>query len=321
MSDAGAPIEGRGGPSWMQGGPARLATPSTVTQQPPTHFIGSTTDATPGSSEVLFSARYSRNGTTPIAYMIVAFAAMAAAWWAIDWSAVTAEATEPVRSSEWWTSITSVLLPGEDLRLVSFSQFRMWVAIALLVLAAGSVAVWIGRIGGNVRPSHAPFGVFVPLIALPAWWLLPLTSGATSDPTRSRSDLLLRYLVAFGILFTQFLLLRWPALNRIWRAGHLRYDLASIVLWLPMMIPWMVLFASNAFTYLAIGDDGAIADSAWRPTSAMLDWARNVTRASSIGIVILLVAVSVAQHLGMAKDRRDDDAGRLGPDAVQQPVS
>lgn len=322
MSDSEVPARGRGGPSWLQGGPVqRTASPAAVTQQPPTHFLAYTTNATPGSSEELFAARFSRNGITPIPFMVVAFAGMAAAWWALDWSKITAEATDPVRSSEWWTNITSVLLPGEDLRAGSFSDVRMWVALGLLMLAAGLLALWIGRIGTNVRTGHAPFGTFLPLLAFPAWWLLPLTIGATSDPTRSRSDQLLRYLVAFAILFAQFLLVRWPTLNRIWRAGHLRYDLASIILWLPMMIPWMLLFASNAFTYLAIGDDGTFADSSWRPTETMLDWARNTTRVTGIGILLLLVVVSVAQHLGMAKDRRDDDGGRLGPNAVQQPVA
>lgn len=315
MTDDQVPAGNGGGPSWLQGGPSRSLSPAAVLSTappPPTYFQGAG-GATPGSSDDLFSARYSRNGITPIPFMILAFAAMAAAWWALDWSTIAKGATDPVRSSEWWVNITSVLLPGEDLRAGSYSQFRMWVALALLMLAAGVLALWIGRIGTNVRSGHAPFGAFLPLIAFPAWWLLPVTIGSTGTANRSSSDELLRYLVGFGILFAQFLLMRWPTLNRIWRAGRLRYDLASIVLWLPMMIPWMMVFASSAFTFFIAGGDGKVSDSTWRPTPTMLDWARNITRVTSVGILILLVVVSVMQHIGMARDRADDAAGRQRP--------
>jgi hypothetical protein len=258
-------------------------------------------------------------GVVPVPFMIVALATMAAAWWAVEWSKITPEATDPVRSSEWWVNITAVLLPSEfavtgvDTRVGSYSQFRMWVALGLLILAAVTIALWIGRIGNNVRTGHAPFGAFLPIVAFPAWWLLPLTIGITSDTGRSQSDLLLRFLVAFAMLFTQFLIMRWPTLNRIWRAGRLRYDLASIILWLPMMIPWMMFLASTSFTLLVIGEDERFSDSSWQPTPAMLDWARALTIASSVGILLLLIVVSVAQHLGMAQDRVDDNNARLVP--------
>lgn len=320
MADDEVPAGDSGGPSWLQGGPRRLASPAAVlAEPPPTQFKGAI-GAKPGSSEDLFSARYSRNGITPIPFMIVSFVAMGAAWWAIDWSEIAPGATDPVRSSEWWINVTSVLLPGEDLRAGSYSTFRMAVALGLLVFAAIVLALWIGRIGSNVRSGHAPFGAFLPIVAFPAWWLLPVTIGITGDASRSRSDIMLRYLVAFAILFTQFLIVRWPTLNRIWRAGHLRYDLASIILWLPMMIPWSMIFLSTAFTYLAIGEDGKVSDSTWRPTEGMLDWARWLTRASGIGLLILLVVVTILQHIGMEKDKADDNADRAQPIAVRIPV-
>lgn len=256
-----------------------------------------------------YTLLYSRTGSTPIPYLVAAFAAMGAAWWAYGWSEVTPEAVDPVRTSEWWTNITSVLLPGEDLRLASYSPVRMGITLALMVLAALVIAMWIGRVGTNVRTEHAPFGAFLPLVAFPAWWLLPISIGLTDGTSRSRSDLLVRFLVAFAILFAQFLLLRWPTLNRMWRAGHLPYDLASILLWLPMMIPWSMFMLSTAFTALA-SEAGEPGDSAWQPTSAMVDWARGLTRATGAAILVLLVVVSVAQHLGLQKDRAADRVRR-----------
>ena len=309
-----APVAPRGGPSWMQGGPGAVRRPpSVVSSAPPTVYVGETGShgPRPGSADELFTARFSRTGRSPIPYGAVALVAAAVAWWAVAQARWDASAPgRPVRS-EWWVNVTAVLLPGQDISLRLYSEQRMWIAIGALVATAVLWAVWIGRIGGNVRQGHGPFGAALPLVALPAWWLLPLALGDTTVAAGSRSELMLRYLIAFAVLFAQFLLLRWPTLNRIWRAGHLPYDLASIVLWLPMMIPWMMIFASNAFTLLAIGDDGDPADSVWLPTRAMVDWAQWTTRLTGIGIVALLVVVSVVQHQGLAADRRRDDEARL----------
>jgi hypothetical protein len=58
-------------------------------------------------------------------------------------------------------------------------------------------------------------------------------------------------------------------------------------------------------------DEGEpISDSPWIPTEAMVDWARWTGRATSIGLLVLLVVVAIAQHQGIAKDRADVDATR-----------
>ena len=306
MSEGEAQRTGTKGPLSL-GGPPAATSPSMLAPAPPTRFAGAT-GSDRGANDVV-SARYSRNGVSPIPFMVISFVAMFASWWAMAWSKVTSEATDPVRTSEWWVNITSVLLPGEDLRAGSFSTFRMQVTLAILIVTAIAVAVWIGRLGTNLRTAHNPFGSFLPLATYPAWWLLPITIGITADD-RTRGDAMLRYLIAFGILFAQFLLLRWPVTNRIWRAGRLPYDLASIVLWLPMMIPWSMLFISNVYTFLVIGETGPRSDSSWLPTSTMRDWARWTTRASGIGLLILLVVVSVMQELGMRRDRAEAEATR-----------
>ena len=323
MTDSDVPVRADGGASAHQPAPlprvasgASSASPSVPAVNPPTRF-GGIAGTEPGSTEDLLGSRFSRTGSSPIAYLAVALVAIAASWWAMDWSKLTAGATNPSGASEWWVNISSVLLPGEDARFGFYSEFRMRLALGLLIVAGIAVALWIGRIGSNLRPGQAPFGAFLPVVALPAWWLLPLTIGITSDSTRSTADLLVRYLVAFAILFAQFLLLRWPTLNRIWRAGHIRYDLISIILWLPMMIPWMIWMGANIYTFITIGDSGTVADSKWIPTPAMLDWARWVSRASGLGILLLLLVVSVLQHEGMRLDRSEEDARRLARRTVR----
>lgn len=313
MTDSGLPVGTGGGPRFLRGrdagaaqvdGPVALAGASA-----PTTFIG-TQGVESNRPEELFANRYARSGSTPVPHMIVAVAALVGSWWAVQWAQWDSSAPGALHTSEWWTNVTAVLIPAEDVGTGAYSPFRMWVTLATLTFAALAVIVWIGRIGSNVRPGSAPFGSVLPALAFPAWWMLPITINATATDTRSRSDLMIRYLVAFAILFGQFLLLRWPTLNRIWRAGRLRYDLASIVLWLPMMIPWSMIMLSYAVTYLTMGEDGAFADSGWRPTQAMADWATWLTRASGIGLVLLLVVVTGRQHVGMHADYLDDQANR-----------
>ncbi len=313
MSEPDAPGEVRGGPSWRHNAPAAalyssqgLTAPSPGAV-PPVAVFGAR-----GASDVdrHYQLRYTRAAVSAIPHLLSSLALLAAAWWALRWSRPIAGAPDPVRSSEWWTNITSVLLPGEDIRLGSYSWSRMWITLALLVLAASAVLAWMGRIGRNLRSSQQPFGPTLALLAFPAWWLLPISIGVTSDSDRSREDLLVRFLLAFAVLFAQFLLLRWPVLNRIWRAGRMPYDLVSIVLWLPMMILWMVFFAANVFTLVTVGERGTVADSSWRPTTAMLDWARGTTRATAIATLVLLIVVTIMQHIGLRRDRAAGEARR-----------
>lgn len=321
MTDGEAPTEARGGPSWRRHETLGAPAPASPPNAPPgvRSPAAVTLDASPDDDE-LYHPRYSRNSGTALPYLVVAFVLMGAAWWGMRWSTLKPGAPDPVRTSEWWTNITAVLLPGEDIRFASYSQSRMWIALSLLLLAAAAVMAWIGRIGTNLRTNQQPFGSVLPAITFPAWWILPISIGITTDSDRSRQDLLVRFLLAFGALFAQFLLLRWPLLNRIWRAGRLPYDLASIVLWLPMMVAWSMYLCSTIFTLLAIGEDGSYADSAWRPTPAMVDWARYLTRATGVGILVLLVVVTIAQHIGLAKDRVAADASRERSRAERLPL-
>ena len=284
------------------------APPAVLNAAPPTAFQGVAGTGSPRDGEDLFTNRFAHTGRSPVPFMVVALVATAAAGWAVTWAEWTVRAPEPFQTSEWWTNVTAVLIPSEDHLAGAYSDGRMWVAIGLLVLATAAIAAWIGRIGTNVKPGSGPFGAMLPLLAFPAWWALPLTINLTADGIPSRSDMLMRWLVSFGIFIAQFLLLRWPLLNRIWRAGNLPYDAASILLWLPMFVPWLLIQMSTIYTLLVIGDDGLQSDSGWRPTDAMYDWAQWTTRLTSVGLLVLLVVVTVIQHVGLHQDHVDYEA-------------
>lgn len=308
MSDSEVPPGPGGGPRFLHGGVPPTMAPPAVVAAPPTAMRPP--ERAERASDHLFEDRYARNGVSPLPHMVVALVLVVAAGAVLRWARWDSSAPGRPHTSEWWTNITALLAPGEDLGTYAYSAGRMWIALALLIVAALAVAVWIGRIGANLRQGHSPFGSFLPIATFPAWWLLPVTINATASETRSRADLLTRFLVALALLIAQFMLLRWPLLNRIWRAGRLPYDLASIVLWLPMMIPWAMLFSSTSWTLIQAGDHGALSDSSWQPTPAMSDWALWLTRASGVAIVALLVVVSARQHTGLAQDKADDAAAR-----------
>jgi hypothetical protein len=309
MSEAGPPETPVQGRQFGMGAPGE-APPAVLLTSTPTTFTGGAGVGPTRQPDQSISSRYSHRSITPIPFMLVAIALIVGAWFAVQWARWTEEAPGRFETSEWWTNVLAVLAPAEDLGLGAYSNERMWIALSLAMAAALASAVWIGRIGTNVRPGSGPFGSVLPLLAFPAWWVLPITINLTAEAGRGRYDVLIRYLVALGMLVTQYLIVRWPVTNRIWRAGRLPYDLGSVALWLPNMIPWLLLLCSNLYTVFVVGEGGDRSDSAWLPTTTMEDWARWTTRGSAIGLLVLLVVVSISQHHGISRDRAELEASR-----------
>lgn len=305
MSDIDAP---GGGPGSTDQAAAPAAPPAVLVPTPRTMFQGGGIRM-PQPEDALVT-RYSLRASTPLPHLAAMLVLVGAAWWAVDWARWTPESPEPRATSEWWTNVLLVTAPGEDLGFAAWSDQRMWIALSLVAAAWIAFAVLVGRIGTNVRPGGGPFGSLLPLVAFPAWWILPISINVTAEAARGRYDLLIRFLVALGLLVTQFLILRWPTTDRIWRAGRLPYDAASIVLWLPVLIPWMMIIASNLTTVFLVDEGEPASESPWFPTEAMYDWARWTGRATSAGLLVLLVVVAIAQHVGIGKDRADVDATR-----------
>lgn len=285
---------------------ARSAVSAAPAAVDPDAFAGFGEPAVPRPAGEAPELHYTRSARSPLPYLAVAITAIAVAWWAVAWATQDPPASQPAARSDWWSNAVAVLLPSEpSLAGEAFSTFRMWMALGVLCVAALAVSLWIGRLGRNVRTGEGRFGSLVAVLALPAWWLLPYTVGR-SDHGASRTDLTIRLLSVVALLLAQFVFLRWALLNRIWRAGHLPYDIASIALWLPNLIPWAMYFASASFTLITMGDDGDSTGSRWRPTEAMADWATATTRFSALALLVLLVVVSVRQHDALRRDRADD---------------
>ena len=101
-----------GGPSWLH---STRGAPASVSPAPPTMMPGAAGGhgPRPGSADEMFTARYNRNGSSPLPFLVVALVGIGAAWWALDWARWTPDSPERFQTNEWWVNVTSVLVPGE----------------------------------------------------------------------------------------------------------------------------------------------------------------------------------------------------------------
>lgn len=343
VSDAHGPTDPPvGGPSWMRNrtpgvpGSPTVATPPSAPTEPPAlgpvpasggsapGWPGATAaGAVPGTVNVgsigLEAERvrppklsYSRHAITPLPYAGAALAAVVALLVADRWatSGTFSGNRDSIKTlNQVWFTVDNLLLAQLDDVSLLRSTTKGAVVLVLAGIVAGSIALWVARLGRNLPLGESSFGVGFALLALPAWWTFPMTVGLFENPSTTRIDALMRLGLAAAILSAQFLLLRWALLNKIWRSGRLPGDLGAIVLWLPELIPWMLFLGSSIFTLAGTGD-GEAPPTAWRPTPAMVDWGQALSKASAVGILVLLVVVSVRQHLGMIEDRRRDQEAR-----------
>lgn len=255
---------------------------------------------------------FSRHAITPLPYAGAALASIVALLVALSWATdgtPAADAPDSLRTlNQVWLVVTNLLLVQEDVQLlVGVQEATVMLVLAGIVVAA--MALWIGRIGRNLPLGDASFGMGLALLGLPAWWTFSLTAGALDDFDRSRIDAMMRIAVAAGVLVVQFVLLRWALLNKVWRAGRIPGDLGALVLWVPEIVPWSLYLGSSLYT-LAATDEGEPPSTTWQPTEAMVDWGIALSRISLVAIIVLLLVVSVRQHLGIAADRRTDAAAR-----------
>lgn len=341
MSDAQEPADlPIGGPSWMRGRrPAPTAAPDAdpaptgaidAVTSPVPSVVGAPSAPAPAAPAAAGPApapggvldldaeaprpptlSYSRHAVTPVPFALAALASIVALLVAVPWARRGRPDgdLETLRTlNEVWFSVENLLtarLDGSFLR----SPTKATVVLALSAVVAVAVAAWVARLGRNLPLTEASFGAGFAVLGLPAWWTLALTLGTLDDPSPRRIDLIVRLAFAAGLLVIQYVLVRWGLLNRIWRAGRLPYDQASILLWLPELIPWMM-YLGSSITTLVITEDGDLPADTWRPTPAMVDWGRALSAASTAAILLLLVVVTIRQHVGMAEDRGVDAAAR-----------
>ncbi|HRW39626.1 MAG: hypothetical protein KDB04_15815 [Acidimicrobiales bacterium] len=313
MNDAddpsAAPI---GGPSWMRHGSAAAApgassAPAAIAPDRP--VVAPLGPPAAGLRPATPPHVYSRHGASPLPHAALAIASVLALWAARTWAVrgdVEGDRDTLRVLNEIWFTVANLLLPQDRHQdLVSVTKATVVFGLAAVTIVA--VVLWVARLGRNLPLSSTAFGGGLALAGLPAWWTLSLTLGAYDGLESERIDLLTRTSLGLAILTAQFLLVRWALLNRAWRAGGLPGDLASILLWLPELVPWAMFFGSSVVT-LAATADGERPETFWMPTQAMTDWGFALSKVCMVAIGVLLCVVSVRQHLGMAQERAAEAA-------------
>ena len=295
-----------GGPQWARGVPptilndpaASAASPNrarTVSSAAAAGMLG------PGPDRP--SPTYRHLARSPLIYLGASAVTLAAAVVMVSWIGGFAEDRSP---GNLWTYTFSLLAPLESLQS-SGSARRNEAVVAVAIIAALVLLLWVGRLGRNVRGTG--FGFFLGLAALPAWYTLPTIVGQEPAINRSYSVFVMRTAMTLIVLVAQYGLVRSTLLRRVWSAGHLPRSYLSGLLWLPALVPLAMFFASTLFTLILVGEDGR-GSSAWVPTATMIDVATWADRLSSVAILVLLVVVSVVQHEGIATDQRADQQYR-----------
>jgi hypothetical protein len=161
--------------------------------------------------------------------------------------------------------------------------------------------LWVRRIGQNARADVGVFGSLLVLAAVPAWFTLPLTI-APSASAESVSVERLRLTLALVLLLGQGLFARWAFTHKIWRAGRLPMEQVAYVLWLPLLAAGTWFYGASLWTSISIDEHGH-GHSKWRPTAAIARTELWTVRGTGLAVFVLVVVVTVRQHLGVRADR------------------
>ena len=245
---------------------------------------------------------YSIHATSPVPYAVAALTALIAAIGVVRWAIEDVGSRSTAGFTDtWWTAITVFVTQTQVYSVVGTDRVRLWWAFAGLVVAGLAVVLWVRRIGQNARADVGVFGSLLVLAAVPAWFTLPLTI-APSASAESISVVRLRITLALVVLLGQGLFARWAFTHKIWRAGRLPLEQVAYVLWLPLLTAGTWLYGAALWTSISVDEHGR-GHSKWRPTEAIARAELWTVRGTGLMVFVLVVLVTVRQHLGVRADR------------------
>jgi hypothetical protein len=291
---AGGPLASRvvelDSPSTLASSPGSLASVTRFAAEPPTYT-------------------YSRHAQTPLPYFLGTAVVAAVTTFVVRWAVQPLDAPHSGGlSTSWWDRVQIFYLQAENLQADLTDHGRLtWAAVALTVLAV-SLVVWIRRIGQNAKADSGYFGAVLAVAGLFGWWTLPFYIGHERP---EYGEIRFRLALAALLVLIQAIFARWAFTHKIWRAGNLPFEPIAYLLWIPQMVATFWFAGATAFTMFAVGKHGD-KHSSWRPTEAMARLWQWSTRGTALAVAILLVAVTVVQHIGIAADKaaRADYEGR-----------
>lgn len=290
------------------GGDRAVASPATILDAPTSSSLAPGPDPFDRPDP-----RFSRFGRSPLPHLALAAVLSVVAWGVVRWMIEGGEAATSEGPPTWLArSVWAVVLQAAVFDPPQAST-RIWWALAAVTAALLAVVAWARRVGQNARHEEDQYGYPLALAAIPVWFWLPVVLPKNA-PTGlveglifgDRSDALLRDAFTLILMLVCVGIGRFILAHRTWRAGNLPFEILATLLWLPMLVAYFWLLASTCLTLVQMGDDGK-GSSIWRPTELSEQFAIWTGRVSYVGIVGLLAVVSVLQHVGLARDRRDDE--------------
>lgn len=282
------------------GRPQPSASPATVGGAP---GFGGGAPAVAGIRVDISKQRYGSHAHTPLPYLAAAAAGLAIAIGVVRWALETVPGAGRGGLSEgWWSGITLFLLNGQVLGYRGTDHGRLAWALVAMGIATVLVTVWIRRLGVNARVDAGFFGAVLVLLAIPAWYTLPVTIGNNQD--LGLGEARLRLTILLVVLVAQALFVRWTLSAKSWRAGRLGLPACTFVLWLPLAVADCWYYGSTTVSMFSVHKDGT-GHSKWEPTRAIYRADVWANRGTLIVLAVVLVVVTVRQHQGIAQDRAD----------------
>lgn len=264
-----------------------------------------------------FSSHFASTARTPLPEMVGSVIVMGATFGIIRWALTGVSQPSRGLSVTWWDVVTAFTLQDRRLGINGTDGARLWWAGGAMLLSLLVLIAWTRRIGVNNRSSDRYFGAVLPFLALPGWWILPLITPVGRGVDRTES--ITRVAIVVLLLMSQALFTRWIFVHKVWRSGDLPVDPAALFLWVPMLVAGVWYYGSALWTIVARGENGR-GHPGWQPTETMeraLSWA---IRGTGIALLVVLIAVSVVQHLGIRRDRIAHDV-RLGLRPPERPLA
>ncbi len=243
---------------------------------------------------------YARHAKSPLPYLAAAVVAGSASVLVVRW------AVQPVNfgrqggwSLQWWDRVAVFFLQAENLHGLGADHARLAWASAILLLLGISLVLLTRRIGQNSKADEGYFGAILATCSLFAWWDLPSVIGHQSP---AYGEERFRLALAAMLVLIQFIFARWAFAHKLWRSGGLPLEPIAFLLWVPQLVATFWYAGSLAYTKLAVGKHGHH-HSPWRDTPAIDRLWQWSTRGTGAAIAVLIVVVTVIQHVGIRADR------------------
>ena len=187
---------------------------------------------------------------------------------------------------------------------VDIETGSMVALVGLAVVALVASIAWLRQIGVNDRS----FGLPLVLLSCVPWESLALWSD--DHGSRTVEGLMAQVAFAIVVMLVAGFFLRRIMITKIWYAGGLPAPVLSILLWLPQLALTVTVLATalvnmaGAKTRTSTTAFYQFTQTTWDPVSpALVSITAVVAAVSALAAFLVLLTVTIAQHIGVRRDQ------------------